>query len=136
MVDPKLRILVVDDMSSMRKIIIKVLKEMGFTEFSEANDGQPAWELLNGGQTKIDLVISDWNMPGVTGLELLRNVRGHATLKTTPFIMVTAETEAHQIAEAIKLQVDNYVTNPVAPVVLREKIEATLKRKGLWKAAA
>lgn len=136
MVDPKLRLLVVEDMSSMRKVVIKACKEMGFVDISEAADGKPAWEIVQTANPPIDMIISDWNMPQMTGIELLKHCRGDARFKAMPFIMVTAETEPHQLAEAIKLGVESYVQKPVAPPILKEKIEMVLKKKGFWKDAA
>ena len=85
--DPKMKILIVDDMSTMRKIVKNMLQKMGFSEFQEAPDGQPAWELIQQADQlgkPFGLVVSDWNMPGMTGLDLLKNIRAHEKVKTTP----------------------------------------------------
>src|SRR5690349_17812854 len=106
MFDPKTRVLVVDDMSTMRKIVIKILKELGFTDFTEAADGTLAWEAVANAEVPFGLIISDWNMPNCSGLDFLKRVRGDQRVKKTPFLLVTAEAEGHQVAEAVKAGVD------------------------------
>lgn len=124
MFDLKTRILVVDDMLTMRKLVIKICKEIGFTDFTEAGDGAKAWEALTTANPPIQLIISDWNMPNCTGLEFLKRVRADATFKNLPFMLVTAETEQMQILEAVKAGVSNYVVKPFTPGILRGKMEA------------
>ena len=109
MFNPNTRILVVDDMMTMRKIVVKICKELGFTDITEANDGIKGWEAISSANPPFGLVISDWNMPNCTGLDLLKRVRGDQRFATLPFVMVTAEAEQHQIAEAIKSGVSNYI---------------------------
>src|SRR6478736_2362286 len=101
MFDVKTRVLVVDDMLTMRKLVSKVCKDIGFTDITEAADGAKAWEAIKSANPPIGLVISDWNMPNCTGLDLLKRVRGDSRLKRLPFILVTAESEKAQIVEAL-----------------------------------
>ena len=126
MFDPKTKVLIVDDMLTMRKIVSKILKELGFTDITEAQDGQEAWTKVQTGG--FGLIISDWNMPNCTGLEFLKRVRADAKLAKTPFILVTAEAEQHQVAEAIKSGVDQYVVKPFSKDALKLKLEATYKK--------
>ncbi len=127
MFDKSTRILIVDDMMTMRKIVQKSLKELGFTEFTEAADGQKGWEALQA-DPSFGLVISDWNMPNCTGLDLLKRVRADGTRKSLPFVLLTAESEGHQVAEAVKTGVDNYIVKPFTTEVLQKKLEDTYKR--------
>ena len=122
------RILVVDDMMTMRKMVIKACKELGFTDFTEAADGALAWEALNGAKPGFGLIISDWNMPNCTGLDFLKRVRSDSRFKDLPFLLVTAEAEQHQIVEAIKAGVSNYVVKPFTADSLKGKIEAVHKK--------
>lgn len=128
MFDPGTRILVVDDMLTMRKIVIKTCKELGFTDIIEAPDGALGWQALTTAKPAVGLIISDWNMPNCSGLELLKRVRGDSRFGKTPFVMVTAEAEQHQIIEAIKAGVSNYVVKPFTPEALKEKLEAVHKK--------
>lgn len=128
MFDLKTKILVVDDMPTMRKIVSKTCKEIGFTEITEAADGAAAWEIFSNPESKIGLVVSDWNMPVCTGLEFLKKVRADAKLKKVPFVMLTAESEAAQVAEALKAGVDNYIIKPFTPDILKKKLEETHKK--------
>lgn len=130
MFDPKTRVLVVDDMLTMRKLVGKVLKELGFTDITEANDGADGWKKISDSSPLIGLVISDWNMPNSTGLDLLKRVRGDTRFTKLPFLMVTAEAEQHQIVEAIKSGVSNYVVKPFTAQALKDKLEAVHKKMG------
>lgn len=121
MVDRNIHILLVDDAASMRKIIKGILRQLGFTNTEEADDGTTALLKLQNG--KIDLIICDWNMPEMTGIELLKAVRGDAQLKDTPFLMVTAEGKQDNVLEAVKADVSQYVVKPFTPEVLGDKIE-------------
>ena len=109
MFSPNTKILVVDDMMTMRKLVSKTCKELGFTDIVEAADGALAWEAIQSANPPIGLIISDWNMPNCTGLDLLKRVRGDSRFGKLPFVMVTAEAEQHQIVEAVKSGVSNYV---------------------------
>jgi two-component system chemotaxis response regulator CheY len=133
MFDPKTKVLVVDDMLTMRKIVIKILKELGFSDISEAQDGQDAWEKTKNGE--FGLIVSDWNMPNCTGLEFLKRVRADQKLSKTPFILVTAEAEGHQVAEAIKSGVDQYVVKPFSRDSLKAKLESAHKKISIRKSA-
>src|SRR5208283_3465481 len=95
-----LTVLVVDDFLTMRRIVRKILRDLDFQNIIEAEDGSAALDILK--TTKVDLIVSDWNMPRMTGLELLKQVRGDASIKDTPFLMVTAEAQKENIVEAVK----------------------------------
>lgn len=126
MFDSSINILVVDDMMSMRKIVIKSLREMGFSNFVEASDGLWAWEKLEEvkkGAVKIDFIVSDWNMPRLNGLDLLKKIRADVDLYDIPFLMVTAEAEKQAVLEAIREGVDNYIVKPFDTDTMKEKIE-------------
>lgn len=128
MFDLKTRILICDDMLTMRKLVGKACKEIGFTDLIEAADGALGWEALANANPPIGLVISDWNMPNSSGLDLLKRVRSDSRFSKLPFIMVTAEAEQHQIMEAVKAGVSNYVIKPFNSETLKEKIEAVHKK--------
>lgn len=128
MFDLKTKVLVVDDMLTMRKIVSKVMREIGFTDITEAVDGLDAWQKVKGAEVPFGLIVSDWNMPNMTGLEFLQKVRMDKTLQKTPFLLVTAEAEQHQVATAIKSGVDQYVIKPFSPDNLRTKLEMAHKK--------
>jgi two-component system, chemotaxis family, chemotaxis protein CheY len=117
-------VLVVDDFSTMRRIVRNVLRELQFRNIVEADDGTSAVEVLR--SQKIDLIISDWNMPKMTGLELLKFVRADQKIKDTPFLMVTAEAQKENIIEAVKAKVSNYIIKPFTAVTLAEKLAKIL----------
>jgi len=119
--DKNMRILVVDDFSTMRKIIKNILRQLGFNNVVESDDGTTAWETLN--RDNIDFIISDWNMPQMTGIELLRKVRASEEYATTPFLMVTAEAQQENIIEAVQAKVSNYIVKPFTPETLGQKID-------------
>ena len=127
MFDSNTKILIVDDMSTMRRLVKKACNNIGFSNIEEAEDGQKAWEKLQAAGD-FQLVISDWNMPNCTGLEFLKKVRADSKLKRTPFILLTAEAEATQIAEAIQLGVSNYIVKPFTVETLKQKLEQTHMR--------
>jgi two-component system chemotaxis response regulator CheY len=120
-IDPNIKILIVDDFSTMRKIIRNILTQLGFKNILEADDGTTAIEILK--KEKVDLIISDWNMPKMSGLELLKAVRSDENLKDVPFVMVTAEAQKENILEAIKYKVNQYIVKPFTPETLKEKLE-------------
>lgn len=128
MFDPKTRVLVVDDMSTMRKIVMKILRELGFTDITEAADGIQAWEAVTKAEVPFGLIVSDWNMPNCTGLDFLKRVRGDQKFKKTPFVLVTAEAESQQVAEALKAGVDQYVVKPFNKEALQSKLESVHKK--------
>ncbi len=117
-------VLVVDDMSTMRKVVMKACRELGFTNISEAADGVAAWEVIANSATPFGLIISDWNMPNCSGLDLLKRLRKDSKVGSTPFVMVTAESEKGQIAEAISAGVSQYILKPFKTETLREKLAA------------
>ena len=126
--DPKaIRILLVEDTAVMRKIETKTLRNLGFTSIVEAADGKEAVALLQEGRSA-DLVISDWNMPNMDGLELLKNVRSDPQLKDIPVLMVTAEAEKEKVVAAIQAGVNNYIVKPFTGEVLKEKIDKILQK--------
>jgi two-component system chemotaxis response regulator CheY len=119
-----IKVLVVDDYSTMRKIVRNVLGQIGFDNIEEAGDGNSALTKLKSGG--YGLVISDWNMEPMSGLELLKSVRSDGGLKELPFIMVTAEGKPENVVTAKEAGVNNYVVKPFSPEVLKKKIEAVL----------
>ena len=121
-----MKILVVDDFSTMRRIIKNLLRDLGFTNTDEADDGNTALPMLQTG--KYDFLVTDWNMPGMTGIELLQNVRADDNLKTMPVLMVTAEAKRDQIVAAAQAGVNGYVVEPFTAAVLKEKIDKIFER--------
>ncbi len=121
-VDLTMPVLVVDDYSTMIRIIRNLLKQLGFEDVDDANDGSSA--LVKMRQKKYGLVISDWNMEPMTGYELLKEVRGDPGLSKTPFIMVTAESKTENVIAAKKAGVDNYIVKPFNAQTLKAKIDA------------
>lgn len=121
MIDTGIKVLVVDDMSTMRRIVKNVLRQIGFLNIVEAENGQEALTKLKAGG--FGLVVSDWNMPVMQGIELLRAVRGDTELKTIPFLMVTAEGQKENLIEAVQAGVSNYVVKPFTAEVLQGKLE-------------
>jgi len=121
-----LTVLIVDDFITMRRIVRKILRDLDFEDIIEAEDGSAAMEVLQ--RTSVDLIISDWNMPKMTGLELLKQVRSTESLKDTPFLMLTAEAQKENIVEAIKEKVSNYIVKPFTAAVLEEKLAKILPR--------
>ena len=115
------RFLVVDDFSTMRRIVRNLLKELGFTNVQEAEDGVEALNKLRGAE--FDFVVSDWNMPNMTGIELLRNIRADAKLKHLPVLMVTAEAKKENIIEAAQAGASGYVVKPFTAATLDEKLK-------------
>ncbi|MBF0316568.1 MAG: chemotaxis response regulator CheY [Nitrospirae bacterium] len=121
-----MKILVVDDFSTMRRIVKNILKQLGFDKIEEAEDGEQAFTKLKSGG--FDFLVTDWNMPNVSGLELLKRVRSDAKLKSMPVLMVTAEAEKEQVVEAVKAGVNNYVIKPFTADVLKEKIDKIFEK--------
>lgn len=124
-----MRILVVDDFSTMRRIVKNLLKELGFSNFVEAEDGVQAWGVIesHGG---FDFIVSDWNMPNMTGIDLLRKVRQDPRFKDTPFLLITAEAKRSQILEAAEAGVNGYIVKPFTAATLNEKIQKIFERLG------
>lgn len=119
--DKKIRILVVDDFATMRKVIRNLLKQIGYENVVEAENGQIAMKTLKSQQ--VDFIVSDWNMPTMSGLELLKAVRADGDLSKTPFLMVTAEALKENVIEAVKAGVNNYIVKPFTAEVLEDKIK-------------
>ena len=124
--NPKQKILIVDDMSTMRKIIKNMLVKMGCDNITQADDGKPAWALLEQAHTEgapFEFVVSDWNMPGLSGLDLLKQIRADQRFVKLPFLMVAAEAEQANVVIAVKAGVSNFVVKPFSIALLKEKIE-------------
>ncbi len=121
-----LTVLIVDDFLTMRRIVRKILRDLDFQNIIEAEDGTAALDVLK--TTSVDLIVSDWNMPKMTGLELLKEVRGSDKFKDTPFLMVTAEAQKENIVEAVKARVSNYIVKPFTAATLEEKLAKIVPR--------
>lgn len=121
----ELKILVVDDFSTMRRIVKNALKQIGFSNFIEADSGLAALEQIK--NNKVDLIISDWNMPGMDGLAFLKEIRGNEATKGIPFVMVTAEAQKINVLEAVRAGVSNYIIKPFSGDDVKRKLEETLK---------
>ncbi|AHF03646.1 chemotaxis protein CheY [Marichromatium purpuratum 984] len=121
-----MKILVVDDFSTMRRIIKNLLRELGFNNTMEADDGSTALPMLKSGG--FDFLITDWNMPNMEGIELLRQVRADPELKELPVLMVTAEAKREQIVEAAQAGVNGYIVKPFTAETLKEKIDKIFER--------
>ncbi len=115
-----LTVLIVDDFLTMRRIVRKILRDLDFQNIIEAEDGSAALEVLK--TNKVDLIVSDWNMPKMTGLELLKAVRADEKTKHLPFLMVTAEAQKENIFEAVQAKVSNYIVKPFTAATLEEKL--------------
>ena len=123
--DPSMKVIVIDDMNTMLKIQKSMLKKMGFTNIIEANDGKPALKLIQEAHdagAPFQFIMSDWNMPDISGLDLLKNLRADERFKKVPFLMVTAESEQANVVEAVKAGVSNYVVKPFTYDSLLAKI--------------
>jgi two-component system chemotaxis response regulator CheY len=120
-IDKSMKVLVVDDFATMRRIVKGVLKQLGFSDIIEADDGKKALEELK--KDKVGLIVSDWNMPNMTGLELLKEVRADTGLKDIPFLMVTAEGQKENVVEAVQAGVSNYIVKPFTPETFSAKLE-------------
>ncbi|HKJ07978.1 MAG TPA: chemotaxis response regulator CheY [Gammaproteobacteria bacterium] len=124
--DKDMKILIVDDFSTMRRIIKNLLRDLGFNNTQEADDGNSALPVLQSGN--FDFLITDWNMPGMTGIDLLKAVRADAKLAGLPVLMVTAEAKKDQIVEAAQAGVNGYIVKPFTAVTLKEKIDKIFER--------
>ncbi|MBF0530334.1 MAG: response regulator [Deltaproteobacteria bacterium] len=119
------KVLIADDYLSMRRTIIGILKQMGFTLFTEAEDGLMAKSILD--SQKIDLVISDWNMPNMTGIELLSHVRSSTTLRDIPFLIISGEAQQQNVIEAAKKKVSEYIIKPFPADTLKRKLDKIMQ---------
>lgn len=122
-----LKFLVVDDFSTMRRIIKNLLNDLGYANVTEADDGQTALPMLQSGN--FDFLITDWNMPGMPGLELLKAVRADPKLAKLPVLMLTAEAKREQIIEAAQAGVNGYIIKPFTAATLKEKIDKILEQR-------
>lgn len=129
MADKNLKFLIVDDFSTMRRIVRNLLKELGYTNADEAEDGVVALQKLKSGG--FQFVVSDWNMPNMTGIELLRAIRADANLKHLPVLMVTAEAKKENIIEAAQAGASGYVVKPFTAATLEEKLNKVFEKHGL-----
>lgn len=121
-----MKILIVDDFSTMRRIIKNLLRDLGFNNTSEADDGSTALPMLQAGN--FDFLVTDWNMPGMTGIELLKAVRSDERLGSMPILLVTAEAKKEQIVEAAQAGVNGYIVKPFTAQTLKEKIDKIFER--------
>jgi two-component system, chemotaxis family, chemotaxis protein CheY len=126
--EKNIKILVVDDFATMRKVVKNLLKQAGYENIVEAEDGVSALRILK--SQKVDFVISDWNMPNMTGIELLKAVRADSDMSTMPFLMVTAEALQDNVIAAVKAGVSNYIVKPFTAEILNEKIVKIMEKIG------
>jgi two-component system chemotaxis response regulator CheY len=119
-----MRILVVDDSTTMRRILVNTLNKLGYTDLVDGSNGREGLDRL--AASPIDLVITDWNMPEMSGIEFIRSMRANDKYKSIPVLMVTTNAAKDDIVEALKAGVNNYVVKPFTPAVIKEKIEAVL----------
>jgi two-component system chemotaxis response regulator CheY len=124
--DKNMKILVVDDFSTMRRIIKNLLRDLGFTNVQEADDGSTALPMLQNGD--FDFVVTDWNMPGMQGIDLLREIRKDEKLKHMPVMMVTAEAKKEQIVAAAQAGVNGYIVKPFTAATLKGKLDKIFER--------
>ncbi len=126
--DKNIKILIVDDFSTMRRIVKNLLRDLGFNNTDEADDGLTALPKLKGGN--FDLLVTDWNMPGMQGIDLLKAVRADPELAHLPVMMVTAEQKKEQIIEAAQAGVNGYIVKPFTAATLKEKLDKIFERMG------
>ncbi len=124
--NPNMKILIVDDFSTMRRIIKNLLRDLGYNNTAEADDGQTALPMLQSGN--FDFLVTDWNMPGMTGIDLLKAVRADGNLTKLPVLMVTAEAKREQIVHAAQCGVNGYIIKPFTAATLKEKIDKIFER--------
>ncbi len=123
--DPSMKVLVVDDMVTMRRIVKNILKQLGFGNIDEAENGQEALQKLRA--ETFGFVVSDWNMPVMTGIDMLRAIRADDKLKAIPVLMVTAEAQQSNLIEAVQAGVSNYIVKPFTAETMQEKIAKIFK---------
>ncbi len=121
-----MKILIVDDFSTMRRIIKNLLRDLGFNNTQEADDGQTALPMIKA--TNFDFIVTDWNMPGMQGIDLLKAIRADSTIAHLPVLMVTAESKREQIVEAAQAGVNGYIVKPFTAQTLKEKIDKIWER--------
>ncbi len=125
-INANMKVLVIDDMATMRKIIKNMLGQIGFKNLQEADDGATAWPMIQEAHANgepFEFIVSDWNMPQMTGLDLLKNIRASDNFKHLPFLMITAEAEQGNVVIAVKAGVSNFIVKPFSAQVLKEKID-------------
>jgi two-component system chemotaxis response regulator CheY len=120
-----IKILIVDDSITIRRIITNALKTVGFTDTIEASNGKEALEKL--ASSKVDFVITDWNMPEMNGLDLIKEIRANPVYSSMPILMITTRGTEHDVVEALQAKVNSYIMKPFTPQELKEKIEGILK---------
>ena len=125
-IDYNMKILIVDDFSTMRRIVKNLLRDLGFNNTQEADDGLTALPMLKKGE--FDFVVTDWNMPGMQGIDLLKHIRADAELKHLPVLMITAEAKREQIIEAAQAGVNGYIVKPFTAATLKEKLDKIFDR--------
>ena len=123
--DLKMKVLIVDDFATMRRIVRNVLRQIGFTNMVEADNGKNALKILK--KENIDLILCDWNMPEMPGIDLLKTLRSENELKSIPFVMVTAEAQKDNIIEAVKAGVNSYIVKPFTAETVSEKLNIIFK---------
>ena len=123
-----MKVLVVDDFSTMRRIVKNLLRDLGFTNISEADDGSTALPMLQGGD--FDFVVTDWNMPGMQGIDLLKAIRADASLSHIPVLLITAEAKKEQIVMAAQAGVNGYIVKPFTAATLKTKLDKIFERLG------
>ena len=126
--DKNMKVLVVDDFSTMRRIVKNLLRDLGFTNIQEADDGSTALPMLKEGE--FDFVVTDWNMPGMQGIDLLKAIRADASLAHIPVLMVTAEAKKEQIVMAAQAGVNGYIVKPFTAATLKTKLDKIFERLG------
>ncbi len=129
MLAKELTFLVVDDFSTMRRIVVSLLRECGYAKTAEAEDGVQAMRLVENGD--IGFIISDWNMPNMTGLELLSTIRAHPQKRQTPVLLITAEAKKENIVQAVHAGADGYIVKPFSAVTLHEKLTKIFAKYGI-----
>jgi two-component system chemotaxis response regulator CheY len=125
--DLNMNVLVVDDFLTMRRILKNILKQVGFKKMEEAEDGAQALDMIKNADPPFDLIIADWNMPKMTGIELLKAIRADPELKHLPVIMVTAEAQKSRVLEAVQAGVSNYIVKPFTAETVKGKLEQVFK---------
>ncbi|MBF0298073.1 MAG: response regulator [Oligoflexia bacterium] len=131
---PNMKLLIVDDMSTMRKIIKNMLSQIGFKNITEADDGRKALEIIESAHKlgdPVEFILSDWNMPDLNGLDFLKILKQSEAHKNIPFLMITAEAEQGNVMIAVKSGVDNFIVKPFSAQVLKEKIEKIFVKRGI-----
>jgi len=126
--DKNMKVLVVDDFSTMRRIVKNLLRDLGFTNIQEADDGSTALPMLQGGD--FDFVVTDWNMPGMQGIDLLKAIRADANLAHIPVLLITAEAKKEQIVMAAQAGVNGYIVKPFTAGTLKTKLDKIFERLG------